>query len=67
MELSGDQLVFAQNGNPFNDERKYALVNWLNIYNEDLKKLGIIVEQSIVDRKFYTGNQNLDLSIQFEN
>lgn len=66
LELSSNQLVFNEKGNPFNDSYKYAAVNWLNTYKEDLDRKDIRLEQNLGGNNFYTGNQVLDVSVKME-
>ncbi|MFA9391044.1 MAG: DEAD/DEAH box helicase [Prolixibacteraceae bacterium] len=66
MKLTGNVLAFSKD-NLFNhDDRKYAVISWVNHCQAELKHFGISIEQHFEGINYYTGTQQLDINLKME-
>lgn len=64
--LSGNLLAFQKGSHFLNDERKYALINWINQNGQAISDYGIVLKQNSDGPTYYTGKQVLDLNLKME-
>ncbi|WP_346857353.1 DEAD/DEAH box helicase [uncultured Draconibacterium sp.] len=57
---------FTLNGLPLLEQQNalYYFINWLNEHRPELEKSGIQIRQKQLDKKYFTGSQNLELKTQ---
>jgi SNF2 family DNA or RNA helicase len=64
--LNGFKLVFVKDSELFRDDPQYAVINWINRVQDDLKIKGILVEQAIKEIKYFIGKQELEMKLKME-
>jgi SNF2 family DNA or RNA helicase len=64
--LNGFKLVFVKDSDLFRDDPQYAVINWINRVQDELKEKGILVEQAIKEIKYFIGKQELEMKLKME-
>jgi len=64
--LSGFKLVFVKDSDLFRDDPQYAVINWINRVQDELKEKGIMVEQAMKEVVYFIGKQELDMKLKME-
>jgi SNF2 family DNA or RNA helicase len=64
--LNGFKLVFVKDSDLFRDDPQYAVINWINRVQDELKERGILIEQAIKETKYFIGRQELEMKLKME-
>ncbi len=66
LALNINRLEISKHSDLINDEPRFAIINWINRIQNEFSDRGIIIEQQVSERRYFTGSQELNIDLKSE-